>query len=170
MTETIDLFSPLSPEAIAHKLKKIMDDDMPGKNARVLGRGTQQDMRLYYVRGRGNTGGLGKQLVATMEPERGGTRIKGTMKRSRSIFVFMFFWFGFLGFFMLVSSGLIFSRSDGLDLFDAMFLIVPSLMVIFGIFFFKAALTGGKDDHVFIMDFLKAELQVKDNNPQYKVY
>jgi hypothetical protein len=170
MTQKIDLFSPLSPEAIAHKLKAIMEDDMPGKEARVLGKGSQFDMRLYYVRGRRDNGSLGKQLVATMEPERGGTRIKGTIKRSYGMFGFMFLWFGFLIFFMIVSNSLAFLTPEGFNFFNAIFFFGPLFMVIFGIYFFKTSLFQGGDDDVHILEFLKTELQAKDSSPQYKVY
>ncbi|MEZ5710521.1 MAG: hypothetical protein R3E02_14160 [Blastomonas sp.] len=170
MKKSVDLFSPLSPEAMARKLKSIMDDDMPGRDARVIGNGTQYDMTLRYAR-RGQFNSFAPQLKAKMKEERGGTRITGKLGRPAGSYVFMIFWFGFLSLFLFVGAGVGLSGGPEAWMFSAIFMGVPLFMMVIGALIFGLGLKGGKEDPEHILAFLEKELQAKDRkDPGYKVY
>jgi len=158
-SEPVDLYSPLSPEAIAHKLKTIMADPMDKAQARVFGSGDQYVMRLRYAR-RGVQNSMAPELDASMESCEGGTRLTGTLGRSTAGRMFPYIWFGFLSIFVIVG-GTIAWFVPGTFLFGTIFAGIPILMMVMG----GAAMKSGSDkddeDRREIMRFLARELNTR---------
>lgn len=157
-SEIIDLYSPLSPEEIARKLKAIMDDPMPAAKARVYGSGSQHEMTLRHVR-RNIRNDMAPALVATMEPYRNGTRITGAIGQTTVGRLFPCIWYGFLSIFIIVGIAVAVSVPD-MWLFGAIFAGVPILMMVIGTIVFRAV-GDGSMDRTEILDFLRRELDAK---------
>ena len=158
-SEAIDLHSPLSPEAIAHKLKTIMADPMEDAKARVFGSGDQYVMRLRYAR-RGVQNAMAPELEASMGPHAGGTRITGTLGRSTTGRLFPYIWFGFLSLFVIVG-GVISALVPGTLLFGVIFAGIPILMMIIGGVAMKAGANNDAEDRGEILRFLTGELDAR---------
>jgi len=157
-SEAVDLHSPLSPEAIAHKLQAIMADPMDGAKARVFGSGDQYVMRLRYAR-RNVQNVMAPELEASMEPYAGGTRITGTIGRSTTGRLFPFIWFGFLSIFVIVGAVIVWFV-PGTLLFGAIFAGIPILMMVMGGAAMRAGGDGSKDREE-ILAFLRRELDTR---------
>lgn len=158
-TETIDLYSPLPPDAIARKLQTIMNDPMKDAQARVFGSGTQFDMTLRYAR-RNTENAMAPTLEAAMEPQAGGTRITGTLGRTAVGRMFPYVWHGFLSLFVLVGV-LVGWFVPGMLLFAAIFAGIPLLMMAMGALAFHAAAGKDDEDKREILRFLNRELQTR---------
>ncbi|MGN6689578.1 MAG: hypothetical protein ACTHJU_01410 [Sphingopyxis sp.] len=158
-SEPVDLFSPLSPEAIAHKLQTIMADPMKDAKARVFGSGDQYVMRLHYAR-RDVQNPMALELEASMEPHEGGTRIAGTLGRSTAGRMFPFIWFGFLSVFVAVGVA-ISALVPGTLMFGAIFAGIPILMMAMGGAAIKAATNNDEGDREEILRFMSRELQTR---------
>lgn len=157
-SEAVDLFSPLSPEAIAHKLQAIMADPMEDAKARVFGSGDQYVMRLRYAR-RGVRNAMAPELEASMEPHGGGTRISGTLGRSTAGRLFPYLWFGFLSIFVIVGVAISWFV-PGTLMFGAIFAGIPVLMMVMGGVAMRAGGDGCKDREE-ILAFLRKELDAR---------
>jgi hypothetical protein len=157
-SEAVDLFSPLSPEAIAYKLKAIMADPMDGAKARVFGSGDQYVMRLRYAR-RNVQNAMAPELEASMAPHAGGTRIIGEIGRSTAGRLFPFIWFGFLSIFVIVGAAITWFV-PGTLLFGAIFAGIPMLMMAIGGAAMRAGGDGSKDREE-ILAFLRRELDAR---------
>lgn len=164
----------MTPEAIAYRLKEIMEDEMTGQTGRVMGSGSQYDMLLRYAK-RGESNGMGPVLDATMEAEQGGTRIKGKIATPIGAYVFVVFWFVFLSIFILVGAGVgLFASTDDVDgpiwMFSAMFIGIPLLMMVIGFYAFRAGFRSGKSHPEKILAFLEKELKARPARPEVKVH
>ncbi len=157
--EPVDLVSPLPPEAIAHKLQAIMADPMEDAKARVFGSGDQYRMRLRYAR-RGVQNALALELDASMEPRDGGTRITGTLGRSKAGRIFPYAWYGFLSMFVIIGVVVSSLAPDAL-LFGAIFAGVPLFMMALGGVAMKASESHEEEDRREIMRFVTRELQTR---------
>lgn len=153
--QSIDLFSPLSPEDIARKLQKIMDDPMPGAKARVCGKGSEREMRLRY-RKRDAATNMEPVLDAVMEPHNGGTRITGTFGKPPEARYFPYIWVGFLSLFV-IGGVLAFLYIPGAGLFATIFAGIPLLMIFAGLAAFRSG-SDSADDKAKILDFLAREI------------
>ena len=161
MARKIRLFSPYAPVPLARILEKEMDREWTQKEknkGRVMGGGTEEKILLRFVQ-HNIRNDFATCLNGKMVPERGGTMIKARLGRARSLNVFMIFWFGFLGFFMLVSTGLVGSQDVPLT-FKLPFFGIPLLMMLAGVAMLKF---GGKNapEHeekilAFLADTVKA--------------
>lgn len=158
-SEPVDLYSPLSPEAIAHKLKTIMADPMKDAKARVFGSGDQYVMRLYYAR-RNVQNTMALELEASMEPHDGGTRITGTLGRSMAGRMFPYIWFSFLSLFVIVGVVITSLVPDTL-MFGAIFAGIPILMMVMGGVAIKAGTSKDDEDRDAILHFVTRELQTR---------
>lgn len=158
-TEQVDLYSPLSPEAIAHRLKTIMADPMDKAQARVFGSGDQYVMRLRYAR-RNVQNSMAPELEASMEPHAGGTRITGTLGRSTAGKLFPYIWFGFLSIFVIVGA-VITSLVPDMLMFGAIFAGIPLLMMVMGGVAIKAGVANDAEDRRQIMAFVERELRTR---------
>ena len=123
----VTLQAPLPPEAIAERLKAVMADPMEDAEARVFGKGSEQEMQLRYLR-RGKQTGLESVLVAQMEPHEGGTRIVGDYGPPVSPRLLTCGCYAFLSIFVV--TGLLIMIDDWL--FGLIFAGVPMLMVYAG--------------------------------------
>ncbi|MDO9364149.1 MAG: hypothetical protein Q7T60_14545 [Sphingopyxis sp.] len=157
-TQAIDLFSPLSPEDIARKLQKIMDDPMPGAKARVFGKGSERDMTLCY-RQRDTRTNMEPTLDAVMEPQGGGTRITGTFGAPPGARYFPYIWVGFLSLFV-IGGVLAFLYIPGAGLFATIFAGIPLLMIFAGLAAFRTG-SNSADDKMKILDFLAREIDAR---------
>ena len=158
-SEPVDLFSPLSPEAIAHKLQTIMADPMKDAKARVFGSGDQYVMRLHYAR-RNVQNTMALELEASMEPHEGGTRITGTLGRSMAGRMFPYIWFGFLSIFVVVGVAISALVPDT-AMFGGIFAGIPILMMIVGGFAIRAGTSKDDEDRGEILRFVNRELQTR---------
>ncbi len=157
--DPVDLYSPLSPEEIARKLKAIMDDPMKDASGRVMGNGTQYEMNLAYVR-RKSLGEAGPELKANMEPfEGGGTRITGTIGLAYTARQFLIAWIGFLSIFVLIGLALLILIPD-VWFIGAIFIAIPGAMMLMGIVGARGIDKGSrnKKDAAEIMAFLHREI------------
>lgn len=154
-TQAIDLFSPLSPEDIARKLQKIMDDPMPGAAARVFGKGSEREMTLRYRKRDAGTN-MEPVLDAVMEPQGGGTRITGTFGAPPGARYFPYIWVGFLSLFV-IGGVLAFLYIPGAGLFATIFAGIPLLMIVAGLAAFRSG-SDSADDKAKILDFLAREI------------
>lgn len=157
-SEVIDLYSPHSPEQIARKLKKIMDDPMPGAKARVFGKGSERDMNLRY-RQRDTRTNMEPVLDAVMEPYAGGTRISGSFGAPPGARYFPYIWVGFLSLFV-IGGILAFLYIPGAGLFATFFAGIPLLMIFAGLAAFRAQ-PDPADDKAKILDFLAREIDAR---------
>ena len=157
-TQAIDLFSPHSPEDIARKLKKIMDDPMPGAKARVYGKGSEREMRLRY-RKRDMSTNMEPVLDAVMEAHGGGTRITGTFGALPEARYFPYVWVGFLSLFV-IGGVLAFLYIPGAELFAIIFAGIPLLMIFAGLAAFRAQ-ADPTEDMAKILDFLAREIDAR---------
>lgn len=158
--QTVDLYSPLSPEEIARKLKTIMDDPMESASARVFGSGSQYEMTLRYVR-RNVQNPMAPQLDAAMEPQGGGTRITGDIGRTTAGRLFPYIWFGFLSIFVIVGVSVAWFVPEAL-LFGVIFAGIPILMIVIGGIAFASA-GNGDEDREQILAFLHRELDARSS-------
>lgn len=157
-SEAIDLYSPLSPEAIARKLKAIMDDPMPDAKARVFGKGSERDMSLRY-RQRDARTNMEPALDALMEPHNGGTRITGTFGAPPGAHYFPYIWVGFLSLFV-IGGVAAFLYIPGAGLFATFFAGIPLLMIFGGLAAFRAQ-PDAAEDKAKILDFLAREIDAR---------
>lgn len=158
-SETIDLYSPFPPEEIAHKLQIIMADPMAHAEARVFGHGSQHEMTLRYAR-RDVENTMAPELDASMEPHGSGTRITGTLGRSRSGQLFPYIWHGFLSLFVIVGVTVAWFVPDAL-LFGVIFAGIPILMMIMGAIAFRTGGAKDDEDRREIMRFLAHEIDAR---------
>ncbi|PHR19107.1 MAG: hypothetical protein COA41_07875 [Sphingopyxis sp.] len=143
MARKIRLYSPYAPVPLARILEKEMDREWTQKEknkGRVMGAGTEEKITLRYVR-YNIRNDFSTCLTGKMVPDRGGTMIKARLGRARSLKVFMTIWFGFLIFFMLVSTVLVGSQDIEMS-FKLPFFGIPLLMMLAGVGMLKF---GGKD-------------------------
>ncbi|WP_447757193.1 hypothetical protein [Sphingopyxis fribergensis] len=157
-SQPIDLFSPLSPKAIAHTLKKIMDDPMPDAKARVFGKGSERDMTLRY-RQRNSRTNMEPTFDAAMEPYQGGTRITGTFGAPPGARYFPYIWVGFLSLFV-IGGVLAYLYIPGAGLFATFFAGIPLLMIVAGLAAFRAQ-PDPAEDKAKILDFLAREIDAR---------
>jgi len=156
--QSVELFSPLSPEDIARKLQAIMADPMTDAQARVYGSGSQYDMTLRYAR-RNVQNAMAPVLDAAMEPHEGGTRISGTLGKSAAGRLFPLFWFGFLSIFVLIGGALALFVPDALPV-GAIFVGIALLMMLIGAIAIRST-GGGEKDRKEILAFLARELDAR---------
>jgi hypothetical protein len=101
----ITLHSPLSPVALATKLRAVLGDADDKPKPGVTGHGSQQDMMLFvyrpYIRD-----GFAARLTATMEPKGGGTRITGQIGPPSDAGCTLLFWVVFLSVILLLTAGI----------------------------------------------------------------
>ena len=151
----IDLFSPLSPEDIARKLRTIMADPMPNAKARVFGKGSERDMKLRYLRRNVRTN-MEPALDAVMEAHAGGTRITGSFGAPPEARYFPCAWIGFLSQFVTGGvAALLFL--PGAELFGIIFAGIPLLMMVAGIIAFRSQ-RPADEDLAEILGFLAREV------------
>ena len=104
MARRIVLTSPLAPDAIARKMRKVLGGRTAKPARGVTGNGSEQTMTLFYFRPNIRNS-FQTTLVATMEPADGGTRIEGKIGPPAGVFVFLGCWFGFLIVFLAMVVG-----------------------------------------------------------------
>jgi len=158
MKQPVDLYSPLPPEAIARKLKAIMDDPMTDAKARVYGGGTQYKMMLRYVR-RNFRSSLSPVLTADMTACRGGTRITGAVGAPAMAKYFPLLWFGFLSVFVVVGIAVA-AAVPNMLMFGMAFAGIPILMMAIGAIVFRLTPDQSGDGDR-ILAFLKHELDAR---------
>ena len=156
--EAIDLYSPHSPEIIARKLKKIMDDPMPGAKARVFGKGSERDMTLCY-RQRDTRTNMEPTLDAVMEPQDGGTRITGSFGATPAARYFPCAFVGFLSLFVIGGCAA-FLFLPGAELFGIIFAGIPLLMMIAALLAFRSQ-RPASEDLAQILAFLDREIDAR---------
>ena len=157
-TQAIDLFSPLSPEDIARKLKTIMDDPMPDAKARVFGKGSEREMTLRYLRRNVRTN-IEPALDAVMEAHGGGTRITGSFGAPPAARYFPCAFVGFLSLFV-IGGGAAFLFLPGAELFGIIFAGIPLLMMIAALLAFRSQ-RPASEDLAEILAFLDREIDAR---------
>jgi hypothetical protein len=148
----IVLHSPLSPAAIATKLKEVLGDRKATPVKGVTGRGSDQTMTLFYFRPNIQNS-FQTSLTATMEPAGAGTRIDGKIGTPTSARLFMGCWFGFLTLFLgLAGGGMI---ASGAPLGEMLpFVAIPLGMMAFGGLLWRLGTWTAKKDEAAILAFL----------------
>lgn len=156
--QPIDLYAPHSPEQIARKLKKIMDDPMPDAKARVFGKGSEREMQLRYRQRDAHTN-MEPVLDAVMESYKGGTRITGTFGAPPGARYFPYIWVGFLSLFV-IGGVLAYIYIPGAGLFATIFAGIPLLMIFAGLAAFRAQ-PDPASDKARILAFLAEEIDAR---------
>ena len=109
MARRITLRSPLDPIALATRLKSIVpatvDRDTP---AGVIGRGSEQDMRLWYYRPNFRND-LQTTLTATIDADGSGSRITGRLGAPTGAKIFLVLWTGIVSVFLVIGLALLVS-------------------------------------------------------------
>jgi hypothetical protein len=151
MARRITLRSPLSPVALANKLKGALGGETATPRAGVCGHGTDQDMMLFVYRPNFQNS-FATNLTATMDADGAGTMITGKIGTPASGIVFMWVWFGFLGLFMIAALiGL--SASGSLSGMWPM-VAIPVGMMGFGWLLWTVGTWSDKADQAAILKFL----------------
>lgn len=99
------LHSPLSPAALATKLRDVLGDEDDKPKAGVTGRGSEKDMMLFVYRPYVSDG-FAARLTATMKPKGDGTRITGEIGPSSDAGCSLLFWVVFLSVILLLAAGI----------------------------------------------------------------
>jgi hypothetical protein len=163
MARRIVLTSPLAPDAIAKKLKKVLGGRTAKPVKGVTGNGSEQSMTLFYYRPNVQNG-FQTTLVATMEPADGGTRIEGKIGPPTGVFGFMGCWFGFLAIFIgMAVTGMVASAAP----FEAIlpFVAIPLGMMGFGAMLFRLGTWTSKKDKAAILEFLATTIEALPITP-----
>ncbi|MFA6114853.1 MAG: hypothetical protein WC729_12690 [Sphingomonas sp.] len=155
----IVLQSPLSPAAIATKLKEVLGDRTARPVKGVTGNGTEQDMTLFYFRPNIQNS-FQTSLTATMEPAGGGTRIEGKIGTPASARVFMGCWFGFLTVFLALAGGGTIASGAPLGAIVP-FVAIPLVMMAFGALLWRLGTWTAKQDEAAILAFLATTLAAR---------
>lgn len=166
MARKIRLYSPYAPIPLARILEKEIDREWTQKEknkGRVMGVGTEGKILLRFVR-HNSRNDFAICLSGKMVPERGGTVIKARLGRARSLTVFMIFWFGFLGFFMLTSSILVGSQDVPLS-FKLPFFAIPLLMMLAGAAMLKFGAKDAPEHEKHILAFLAEKVKAREQRP-----
>ncbi len=156
----IDLLSPHAPVNAATRLKAAMAGITPESPQCVIGTGTDHDMTLWVHRPNFRND-FKTTLRARMEPHAGGTRIRGRIGAPRSAAVFMVFWFGFVGAFLLFGLTMAISGGIGERLASLPFVGIPALMLAMGALMVWIGRRHGREDHDAILAFLHQTLATR---------
>ncbi len=165
MSNSVKLFSPLDPIALATKLKDEMEKRKKRRGFHVFGRGTEKKITLIY--GRKNISmGIEPKLDGTMRAHDGGTLIEADITKRGNPKTFFIIWFTFLIPFIVIGCGSWFFDGPPL-MFKIMFTGIPAIMVGAGIFFLQASRKDKLDDygtihHIF--DFLEKTVEARPVN------
>lgn len=152
MARRIVLHSPLDPVALATRLKERVPAAVDDKTvAQVIGRGSEQAMTLFYYRPRFRND-LATKLVASIEPDGGGSRIEGTIGAPTAGMVFLGCWMVFVTLFLLGPLALWLGGAPLLVV--GPMLGIAGGMLAFGLLFGWLALHHGKRDAAAIRTFL----------------
>ncbi|QJB69081.1 hypothetical protein [Parasphingorhabdus halotolerans] len=154
------LFSPHAPVPLARILEKEMDREWTQKEknkGRVMGGGTEEKILLRVVK-HNIRNDFSTCLEGKMKAERGGTLITARMGKARSLNVFMVFWFGFLGFFMLMSL-MVLGSDDAPLSFKVPFFGIPFLMMLAGVAMMRFGGHSAGEDKQRILEFLAEKVK-----------
>ena len=167
MARKIKLFSPHAPIPLARILDKEMDREWTQQErnkGRIMGSGTEHKIALRFQR-YGMRNDFSTRFSGTMEAERGGTLIKAKMGTARGVSIFMIFWLGFVGFFLL-NSLFVLNSTDAPFLFKAMFTGVPAVMFLAGLAMVKFGRRNTGDHEEKILAFLEEKVKARvDRSP-----
>lgn len=162
MSQSVKLFSPLDPVALATKLKNEMEKREKRKGFHVFGGGTEEKITLLY--GRKNVSmGIEPKLEGTMRAHDGGTLIEADITKRGNPKTFFVIWFLFLIPFVAIGIGSWFFDGPPL-MFKIMFTGVPAIMVAAGIFFLRASRKDKLKDYgtiYHILDFLEETVDAR---------
>lgn len=163
MARKIRLFSPYKPVPLARILEDEMDREWTQKEknrGRVMGGGTEEKILLRVVK-HNIRNDFSTCLQGKMKMDRGGTIITARIGKTRSLNIFMIFWFGFLGFFMLMS--LFVMGSDDAPLsFKLPFFGIPLLMMLAGVAMMKFGGKNAPEDTKRILEFLEDKVKAQE--------
>ena len=157
MARRVVLVSPLSPTAMATRLREVLGDRDAAPRKGVTGQGSEAGMLLFYHRPN-LTNSFRTQLTATMEAEGSGTRIKGKLGSPVYTKVFMGCWFAFLTVFICIASAAAFVSGKFL-LAVAPLILIPLVLMVFGVVLSKAGTWNAAKDEAAILEFLKQTVQ-----------
>ena len=168
MSDWIELFSPQPPEECARRLQEAIDlerwvlirSGSWGGSRPVIGQVEGLSIRLRKRIGYSN--GFQTFLLATMESDGTGTRIRGEFAMHASTRVFIYCWFGFLIFFTVMAvAGTVASAfsSSPARLVNWMILLVPLLMVAFGLTLVRLGRYLARHEAAFLTRFLCETLE-----------
>ena len=129
MAQSITLYSPLDPVALATKLKTVMKVNGKRTDWHVRGKGTQFDMSLTYMKP--SQEGNEPKFNAVMESHGEGTLISGTLSQSKIAIPFWVYWFVGVGVFYLFALSLWFFDTPLLP--RLLFLSFPTFMFFIGL-------------------------------------
>ncbi len=160
MARKITLRSPLSPVALANKLKDALGGEKAAPRAGVCGHGTDQDMMLFIYRPNFQNS-FATNLIATMDADGSGTRIEGRIGPPGSARVFMWIWFGFLTFFIAAVGGTMIASGHS-PAADALLFVIPLGMMVFGWGLWRLGTWNDAKDSAAILKFLADTVQAKE--------
>ncbi|CUS46419.1 MAG: hypothetical protein V4610_19350 [Pseudomonadota bacterium] len=159
MARRIVLTSPLAPDAIARKMRKVLGGRTAKPARGVTGNGSEQTMTLFYFRPNIRNS-FQTTLVATMEPADGGTRIEGKIGPPAGVFVFLGCWFGFLIVFLaMVVGGMAASGAPTEAIVP--FVAIPLAMMGFGAMLYRLGTWNAKKDKAAILEFLATTVEAR---------
>ncbi len=160
MVRRITLRSPLSPVALANKLKDALGGEKATPKAGVCGHGTDQDMMLFVYRPNFQNS-FATSLTATMDADESGTRIDGKIGSPGSARVFMWIWFGFLAFF-IIAGGSAMIASGQSPVANAPFFLIPLGMMAFGWGLWRLGTWNDAKDSAAILKFLADTVRARE--------
>jgi hypothetical protein len=152
MARKIVLGSPLTPVALAKKLKTALGGRDREVKAGVTGQGTDRDMMLFYLRPNVRNA-FPRALTATIEPDGDGSRIAGKIGAPPSAAVFLGCWFGVLTLFLALAAH--WMIESGTPFGDGWRLIaIPLALIAFGGWLYRRSANTAKEDEAAIFAFL----------------
>lgn len=159
MARPITLHAPLTPVALATKLRDTLGGTDAAPKAGVCGHGSEDDMMLFVYRPNVRDS-FAVNLTATMTAAGGGTTISGKIGTPASGAVFLWVWFGFLTvFFALSLFGLMLSGGVG-DKWPV--LLGPLGMMALGGLIWRFGTWNAKTDEAAILAFLSDTVEAKE--------
>jgi hypothetical protein len=159
MARRITLHSPLAPVALATRLKEAFGGEHARLKAGVTGRGTDRTMMLTVYRPNIRNS-FQTNLTATMAADGSGTTITGRIGTPTSGIVFMVFWFGFLGLFLIVSLVGLLTSGDAGEMWPMV--AVPLGMMGFGWLLWTLGTWTDQADQAAILTFLSDTVQARE--------
>lgn len=161
MARTIVLQSPLTPVALATRLRDVLGGRQDRAKAGVSGSGNEQEMRLFVYRPNIENS-FAVSLTGEISAHGAGARITGKIGMPNSALIFMVGWFGFLFAVLGIASFVAMTTGIGGDPSDTWFVFAILIgMILFGVLLYKIGSWTAVKDTAAILEFLATTVDAR---------
>jgi hypothetical protein len=170
--DRIEVFSPFAPADCVSRLRGAIDGGVMvslfGVGSKpVIGKVSESSLRLRRRIRYGNS--FQTFLTATMRPEPGGTVISGACTMHPLVRIFNVVWFAIVALFggtLLLATGWNALYGNGGPSRETLWgILIPLVLLSFGIGLVRLGRYLARDDPQFLMDFLAQILEARPNTP-----